>query len=252
MFLYQQYEGEHTLFIYNNSEVPQRLVLDGFEKYMTPNKHVILVNNHLRLSDGQPYEYLGEVYKDAIKFCCDYDVATMYDDDDIFLKYHLQQGVDGYLRALNQGSGIYTCRVFLLENEIRYGRVNPQTHQMTIEPACFVDFNHLKRFGFSDDNLPHSKWLYSPIENYLLYDELDTPTFMHDASDITALHTSKEYMYKILEPDADVNTDIPEDIFKYLNKKLQDHGDGTIHPLYKQEMEQWFNFDTYFPHYKPY
>jgi hypothetical protein len=249
-FLYQKYDGEHTLFIYNNSDVRQKLVLDGYEEYMTPNKHVILVNHSTSFETGEPYHHLCEIYTDMLMLQCGFDCVNMYDDDDIYLRNHISEGARGYLRAkmLSSNYKMYTSKyTYEVFNDTFMGRLVPYLKPNWIEPSIFVDFEYLKSIGFGrDTNLVHHKWIfYGGFEESPVYaDDRGIPTMICDVSVHSNKHLS--HLDQIENEDADAIANDEQRTFEYFRQYHQDHGDGTIHPLSRDEMRQYNDFEYYF------
>src|SRR6267378_4488725 len=84
MFLEQDYKGDHTLLIFNNSDVPIRLIDEnrnfkeqsGIEEmnivvnHISDNKHIRLVNQPYSITGGvrSPYTNLGSIYENSLKW----------------------------------------------------------------------------------------------------------------------------------------------------------------------------------------
>ena len=92
MFLGQDYQGETELIIFNTSPVPLELGegLAGLDN---------IINVHAPTNpEGNPWSSLGEVRNAALDHATG-DLYACWDDDDLFLPFHLTQGVRHWLAA---------------------------------------------------------------------------------------------------------------------------------------------------------
>jgi hypothetical protein len=159
LFIDQDYIGEHTLLIFNNSEVPYTIELPELLK----NKHVILINNHLNSKTGIPYSSLGEIYNDVRNFWPDeVEVVYSHDDDDLYLPNHLSEGVKGLHRC---GKLAYKPKYSWFKHS---GGV--ELMENTLEPSIFVNAKFLKEVGYRDgiNVSSHLSW----VEELLRRDEI--------------------------------------------------------------------------------
>lgn len=179
-FLEQDYEGQHTLLIYNNAVEKQ--TLDKIE--LPSNKKIILINNNTDLTTKNPYTVLGTIYNDIIHHI-DWEimlkninptVINHMDDDDFYLPNHLSQGVKGYLKGGKKG--YKPAKSF-------YKDLNgTQLASNVLEPSIFVEWKHIKSYGYLATNADsHHKWLKALVDNDQLFvDQEGTPTFIYDWS----------------------------------------------------------------------
>lgn len=203
-FLDQDY-AEKTLLIYQNSIVFQRLNSN------TP-KNVILINQ-CRNSANQPYTCLGEIYNDAINHVpVDTDVLIFWDDDDIFLPNHMSEGIKGLQRG---GKKAYKpARSIYKEKE------NLVLVSNTLEPSMFVQFSHIKKYGFKNTTSDqHLSWIEPLVrDSDIFVDPEGIPTYICDWSqEIGTFKTSGN-------PYHDHN-------FSNYRSHSVDHGDGIITPI---------------------
>src|SRR5690606_9262254 len=139
MFLAQDYEGEHTLSIHNNS--PISLKLDNIS--LPRNKHIILLNRAQNSINNEPYYALGEFYRDSLHHIpINCDIVTFWDDDDGLLPFHIAKGVEGLKRS---GKTAYKPKYsyFFCENSVKKVSNN-------LEPSIFCKIEHIRKHGFSD------------------------------------------------------------------------------------------------------
>ena len=217
-FLDQDYEGSHTLLIYNNAFESQELgKID-----LPSNKKIILINNCMDLKTGMAYTNLGSVYRDALEFLTeDYDIATHMDDDDVYLPNHISEGVKGmsfdYL-AYKPATSYYLDSTGLTEQS------------NVLEPSIFVNFKYLKDAGYFETNVNlHHKWLKDLLEtNKILVAKDGLPTFIYDWSGIIPVWKTSG------------DPDNPENFNNY-TKNSKDWGDRIITPVDKSITKYYLN-----------
>lgn len=221
MFLNQDYIGKHILLIYNNSDVSLELNLNNLPE----NKEVILINNYKSKTTRMPYNNLGEIYMD----CLDYiekldlkpDIINHMDDDDIYLKNHISEGVNGYVKgsllAYKPKKSYYKDLngVSLVEN--------------VLEPSIFVNYNHLKNHGYYQRSVDlHHKWLQPLIEtNQIFVDPNGPATFIYDWNHEVPIWKTSGDPYN------------PENFNNY-KKTSKDHGDGILTPLSNDILKNYY------------
>src|SRR5689334_20068163 len=93
-FVLNQTSPNWVHLIYNNSKEILRL-----NKHLSPEKF-ILINSPLNFHTKKPYDNLGDIYTDAIKYVpADCDVINFMDDDDIFFPNHVEEGLKGLVKG---------------------------------------------------------------------------------------------------------------------------------------------------------
>lgn len=221
-FIDQDYDGNITLLIYNNSPVNQQLSDIPLKK----NRSIHLINNSIDLQTSRPYECVGAIFRDALTFVMDNPkVITHFDDDDIFLPWHISEGVKGYNKALKQKKLAYKPhysyfwwdgRVELLHN--------------TLEPSFFLDLNFLRRVGYRQSVVDYNQSWTDALrdEDKLLSDRTGKPSFIYDWSGKTGVHKISG------SSNDDVN-------FKEHRECSRDEGDRLITPLSTPEIEYFYN-----------
>jgi hypothetical protein len=161
LFIEQDYKGEHTLLIFNNSGSIQKLDL---KEELPSNKHIILVNRDTFSLTGGKYTNLGQIYNDILDLhIYDYDAVIHWDDDDIFTNSHisiLAKGLEnnkGFLAYKPKHSIFRTSNgCTLVEN--------------TLEPSIIVNQDFLKVHGYGDNTSEqHLKWVTKLVEVGGLY-----------------------------------------------------------------------------------
>jgi hypothetical protein len=223
MFLNQDYGGEHALLIYNNSPVKQGLG----EFNLSKGKDVVLMNRPTDLETGEPYNNLGAIYRDALSFVPDHiDIVIFWDDDDLFLPNHITSGVEGVLRAREQGKIAYKPA----QSYYRHAG-GIQLMSNTLEPSFFVPLAHLREHGFHQSTSDqHLKWV-DPLvygENVLV-DDKGKPTLIYNWGDVE-IPTFK----------TSGNAGNPNNFTNYRNFST-DHGDQVITPWSTERIQKYYN-----------
>lgn len=217
-FLDQDYEGIHTMLIYNNSDVAQSLHLPD----LPPNKRVRLINSDSNLVTHTRYQSLGEIYNDAITFIpSEVEVISFWDDDDIFLPNHISAGVKGLIAC---GKTAYKPSRSYYRHSTGISLV-----QNTLEPSIFVDAQHIKNYGFSlTTSDQHHEWL-SKLGDEMFVDPMGEPTLVYNWGDhnVPTFKTSGD-------------PGNPKNFDNYRNFS-QDHGDCIIQPWKENFTKQYYN-----------
>lgn len=236
-FLDQDFTGDHTLLIYNNSDVSQVLHLP---EDLPSNKHIKLVNNHICYTTKTPYQNLGEIYTDMLKLVPDdTDIVCFWDDDDIFLPNHLSEGVRGLFRgsALRLDKALdYIQPALGYKPAKSYYRHDKgiDTVSNTLEPSIFVYTSFIKEHGFylttSDQ---HLKWV-EALGNRLYVDQKGKPTLVYNWGD-TTIPTFKTSG----DPGNPKN-------FENYRRFSQDHGDGIVVPIKPEHSQKYYEQINYF------
>lgn len=220
MFLEQDYEGPHKLLIFNNAK-DKPLILDLPE--LPPNKKIELVN-----SCDKNYTNLGEIYTDTLSYI-NSDLVTFWDDDDIFLKNHISEGVIGYQKAIVFPNSIY--RAYKPQKSYYRSAEGVQLVENTLEPSIFLETEVLKAVGFQQTTSDqHIKWVsYLQATNSLFVDPEGVPTLVYNwgDSDIPTWKTSGDPAN-------------PNNFNNYRNFSI-DHGDGIISPIPKEKIDELYN-----------
>lgn len=214
-FLNQDYENK-VMIIFNNSPITQRLgSFDGEE-------NVILINQHVNSITKLDYDNLGAIYNDAIDHIPeDVMLLNMADDDDCFMPNHLSAGVEGYLRAKEQGLRAYKPRFSYYHHA---GGIVPVANVM--EPSIFVEMDHIRIHGFHNNTKnQHHKWL-DALGSDILVEENGKKTLIYDWNNhVPTWKTSGD-------------PDNPSNFLNY-SENSQDHGDGIITPWHS--VDQYYN-----------
>jgi hypothetical protein len=219
-FLDQDYEGKHTLLIYNNN--PQPLVLDDIE--LPANKKILLFNRHLDRLFFQPYTNLGTIYTDILHYVpSTADVFTFQDDDDTFLPNHYRKGIEGYLKARRDGKLAYKPQ----KSYYRDPQWNVSLVENTMEPSIFVEAFHVRVYRFHHNTTDqHHRWLAPLTErNQIVVDPDGTPTMIYN------------WMGDVFKTSG--NPTHPQNFENCRNHK-GDLGDGIITPASWEAVEPYY------------
>ena len=226
-FLDQDYQGDHTLLIYNNSDYNQVLHLG---ESLPKNKHIKLVNNHVSYTTKSPYQNLGEIYTDMLDIVPDEtSIVCFWDDDDIFLPDHISEGVKGLFRG-SRINGPNSKLTFGYKPKYSYYRHAQGINvvENTLEPSIFVYNSFIKEHGFhlttSDQ---HLKWVQA-LGDHLYVDEKGKPTLVYNWGDST-IPTFK----------TSGNPGDPKNFQNYRNYS-QDHGDGIVTPIKPEHSQKYY------------
>lgn len=214
-FLMQDHPDSHLL-IYNNSKYPQ--LLEFVDR-------VTLVNNHIDLETGKPYDNMGAIYRDAMRYVPeDVEVVTMFDDDDIYHTSHFSQGAQGMRRAQPLGMIAYKPA----RSWFKYvHRISLEAN--TMEPSIFVRKDHVQRYGFGMETASqHLQWIRPLLaNNQMLEAPDDPPTIVYNWGDnFPVFHVSGR-------------TGDPGN-FDDFAANSTDHGDGILTPITEQEARNYF------------
>ncbi len=207
MFLNQDYEGEHTLLIYNNSNVNQKL------DSSIENKNIILINNDLDFKTRKKYANLGAIYRDMLEFVPnDYDLINFADDDDLVYPDHISEGVEGFIRG---GKEAYKPLYSLYRHAKGIEKVNN-----TLEPSIFVSLKWLKKYGFKESTSDqHLQWVIPLVEQKQIFSDPEgKPTMIYNWGD-------DYYAFKTSGDMKNPNN------FENYREHSTDHGDRIITPV---------------------
>lgn len=231
-FMDQDYKDKHTLLIFNNSPINQRM--GTIEEEGTDHKTIILVNQHIDSQTGGLYSSLGGVYNDALKHVPgDADVITHFDDDDIFLPNHISEGVSGLTRVQMCDIDKPPVGYIAYKPERSYYRHPKGVELMgnNLEPSVFVEANHIRDYGYSlTTSDQHMTW-FNPLlsEHKMFVDPHGIPTLIYNwgDTDIPTFKTSG-------------NAGDPKNFDNYRNFS-QDHGDLILTPWSKEDVLKYYN-----------
>ena len=229
-FMNQRFDTDidAKLLIFNNSKV--RLELDDLsrmdENHLNANQFIHLVNQHIDSETNEPYKTLGGIYNDALKHVdTNTDIVVHWDDDDIFLPSHIQEGFNGIARAKTHGKIAYKPA------QSYYRHPDGQELMVNVlEPSIFVPYQHLLNFGYSlETTAQHHQWLNPLLEsNSLFVDPEGKPTLVYNWGDIDI-------------PTFKTSGD-PNNKYNFRNYRSfsQDHGDKLLTPWPKAKVQEYY------------
>lgn len=208
MFLEQDYEKKH-LVIFQNSPVFQTMDREY------PN--ITLVNQ-------SGFDTVGDVFEEAVKHLpSDTDLVFIWDDDDIYFRNHISNGVAGILKY---NKPAYKPKFALMRNKNGISKTSN-----TLEATWALRKEILLHVGFSKYNFSdsHRAWVWYCEENDQVYVDYDSPiTFCYIWNDPEGMiiHTSG------IEN---------EENSKQIHHRLSaDHGDRVITPCSKEKLNELY------------
>ena len=144
---HQDYQNKE-LVIFNTAPVP--LELDSAVK---DNHNIRVVNWETEAGTDIPYSSLGKIRADA-QLWAKGDVYICWDDDDMFLPWHISQGVE---KLKEHGKPAWKPKRSYFSRD---GGETFQYAQNSMEASILVDINELRKYGFSHESgSEHLKWL---------------------------------------------------------------------------------------------
>jgi glycosyltransferase involved in cell wall biosynthesis len=102
--------------------------------------NVIVVNNGIDYRTNQPYADVGSIRRDALAFHCSGDYVITWDDDDVFLPWFMQQGIDRI-----KATGL---PAFKPEKSFFYSGDNLRLVKNTMEASVVVSYEKLIEYGY--------------------------------------------------------------------------------------------------------
>lgn len=204
MFLDQTYPDKHLLII-QNSDVSQTLD----KQY----DNITLINKTGFSCVGDIYMYAREhIANDTDAFC-------VYDDDDIYQRDHIEQGVAGLKRG---GLKAYKPEY----SYFKHGNNKVTKIKNVLEPSWFVKYDVIKDQGF---NLAHAsshlKWINWCLHNKQVFEDPKGPATFTYTWGNPERPTSKTTGL----------ADKPES-FSIHRERSQDHGDQIITPWTPEQL----------------
>jgi hypothetical protein len=143
---YQDYDNKE-LIIFNTAPVHIQLD-DGLSDY-----NIRVINQQDETGTSTPFKSLGKVREDSLEYA-DGDIYICWDDDDMFLPWHMSQG----MKKLNEhGSHAWKPEhsYFSMDGGKTYKYAGN-----SMEASILVDINELKKHGFFyESGSEHLKWL---------------------------------------------------------------------------------------------
>ncbi len=220
-FLDQDYEGPHTLVIYNNGQSSEQL--DTID--LPENKKVIVINNHIDLVTREPYTNVGSIFRDGLSLCPQHDWVFHFDSDDYMLPCHISKAMN-YFRNIEPEAKAYKTYYHFF----RYEKNKVRLERNILEPSIFVRMDTLKLYGYLEKNVVyHHGWVNPLIESGELREVNSDPTYVYDWS-------GEIPVFKISgRPEEDTKN------FQDGRMSEQDIGDGIITPWSSERMKKYYD-----------
>lgn len=128
---------------YDNKEL---IIFNTDEEYPfvmeTPQDNVIIVNNGIDYQSGLPYTNRGFICRDAITHATG-DIFSLWDDDDLFFPWFIEQGVDG-LEQLGTDAWKPEQSFFATGDRV-------ELTMNTLEASVIVKMPRIRQIGFRSD-----------------------------------------------------------------------------------------------------
>jgi hypothetical protein len=203
MFLQQSHPDKHLIII-QNSSVHQTLDKDY--------SNITLINK----SD---FSNLGQVYNEAIKhipwdgglWCC-------FDDDDVFLPNHFEEGEAGYIRGKKKA---YKPKFSYFWNA---NKITPMSN--VLETSWFIETSLIKSLGFREESKKHHfNWIDNLLATKQVYVDETGPKTM------CCVWGQQEKPLYHSSGDGSPNN------FNNFRKASVDHGDKVITPWTLQQLD---------------
>ena len=221
-FKAQTYQNKELIIFNTDEKYPYKL---GFE-----DDTIIIVNNGINYKTDEPYKNRGQICRDATTHCSG-DYWQLWDDDDMYLPWHIQQAVDG-IEELGTDAWKPEKSFFSMPDKI-------EMCKNTLEASVIVKMNRIREIGFRDDitgyeglswytKLRDEKQLDENNKNYL-------PSYAFNWSDPQEIAGHKQ--------SGDINN---LENFENHKKATNDFVKSLLTPLSKEELEffyqRYYNF----------
>lgn len=154
-WLNQTYQNKE-LIIYNTADKILELSPSLY------NKGIRVINNHFDKQLQEPYNNVGAVRRDAANLAKG-DFYICWDDDDMFLPWHIEQGVR-YLVTHNKRAYMPERSMYTMD-----GGLSIEYASNSMEASCIVELSLIKKFGFLNSNGgEHLSWRRKLVEEGIL------------------------------------------------------------------------------------
>lgn len=134
MYQAQSYQNKELIIFNTDTEHPIEL---GFK-----DDSIIVVNNAKCYLTGQDYSNRGEICRDAVTHATG-EYFMLADDDDIYMKWHLEQAVNG-IQEIGKDAWKPEYSLFASANGIELSR-------NTMEASVIVKMDRIREIGFRTD-----------------------------------------------------------------------------------------------------
>lgn len=134
MFDAQTYKNKELIIFNTDEEYPISL--------LSKRDDVIIINNGISYKKGEPYTNRGDICTDAVSHATG-DFFTLWDDDDVYLRWHIQQAVDGI-----SDNGLDSWKP---EKSLFATKDKIELCQNTMEASVIVKMHRIREIGFRTD-----------------------------------------------------------------------------------------------------
>lgn len=207
-FLDQDTTDQVELIIYNtDTEYPMAL---GEE---LKDKNITIVNNNIDHVTNQPYTNIGSIRRDSLSYAKG-KYYICWDDDDIFLPWHIRQGLDGLADVSDAWSWKPYMSMFWKTGH------EPELACNQMEASILVNLERLKITGFKEHQGggEHLSWIDAFTRAGKFHIERHSiPSYCFNWSDQGIMRGHKQ--------SGTINR---EDNFEYHKANTKDHATGPI------------------------
>jgi hypothetical protein len=145
-WLLQSYENKE-LIIFNTAPVPLVLGEDLL------HRDIFVFNQQIDTQTSQYYDNVGAVRRDAANLAHG-QYYICWDDDDLFLPWHIEQGVEYLLKHPEKKAYMPMYSYFTQD-----GGKTFSLERNSMEASCIVDINEIRKAGFANSNgAEHLTW----------------------------------------------------------------------------------------------
>lgn len=172
---------EDTELIIFNTDVKYPLILNDnlVDRIKSLNKKIIVINNNIDYKTGKEYTNIGAVRRDSLQHASG-QYYICWDDDDVFLPWHIRQGLDGFSKDDKAWAWKPHTSMFWKGNsELEFACNN-------MEASILIDTKKIKEFGFFDHQGggEHMSWLsIFSREHKIFIDKESIPSYCFNWSD---------------------------------------------------------------------
>lgn len=211
------------LIIFNTAPMP--LVLDA----SIADLGIRIVNQVTQTKSAKPYMSLGMVRRDALAVATG-DVYVCWDDDDLFLPWHVSQGMEHLTRC---GRGAW------MPAQSYYSMNGGETYELgrnNFEASVLVKMEFLKKYGFDADGRSGSE--HRPWRRGMVRDRQ-----LSEGDEVTPFES---YAYVWGEPGHKISGTIDKPgNFEHHKTRSTDFGEGSCLTPESSDRVDWFYVNVY-------
>jgi len=162
---YQDYDNKE-LIIFNTATEPIEL-----DESMYAENDIRVINQRVETATGKPYTSLGKIREDSLEYATG-DLYSCWDDDDMFLPWHMSQCVD---RMVESGRKAWMPGTSYWSPD---GGQTFEHAKNAMEAAVLVDIDELKKYGFNyESGSEHLPWRHGLRDNGELIENVEVTPY---------------------------------------------------------------------------